>query len=115
MMKHLWYAIVLLLMLSILAGFSSMTPTGAFAANMAPTWDAPTTHYTTESGILEIDLSHAFFDPDGDPLQYTVSVAEPLSASINEHQLVIVAPSSGEAMLSASDGKTITLQKITIG
>lgn len=101
-------------MLGILASLSSMTPIGAFAANLAPVWDAPTTEYVAKGGLVSLDLSKSFFDPDGDPLQYTVSVSEPLTATIHEQLVVISAPQNGEAVVSASDGKTITLQKISI-
>jgi hypothetical protein len=113
-MKEVWYLSVILLMLGVLAGFSNvMTPTGAFASNLPPKWDFPTTDFSTDSR-LEIDLNSAFFDPDADPLSFSVSPGEGVSAGLSGDTLIVIAEQSGEIVITASDGKMQVAQSINI-
>ena len=112
-MKELWYLIAVLLMLGVLAGFSNIsTHTGAFAANLPPQWDYPTTEFVTDQ--LSLDLDTAFFDPDGDPLSFSVSPGDGVSAGIYGSVLVVVFEQSGEVTVTASDGKNVVSQRITV-
>lgn len=113
-MKEVWYLSVILLMLGVLAGFSSvMTPTGAFASNLPPKWDFPTADFSTD-GKLEIDLNSAFFDPDADALSFSVSPSAGVSAGLSGDKLIVMAEQSGEIIITASDGKMQVAQTITI-
>ena len=103
----------MLLMLGILAGFVSMTPTGAFAVNLPAQWDFPT-ELTTKTGTLELNLAQAFFDPDGDPLSFTANPSQGVSAQVSGNLLIAHVEKEGEIVLAASDGKTLTFQTITI-
>ena len=117
-MKEVWYLSVVLLMLGVLAGFSSVTtPTGAFAGNLPPQWDFPTAEFSTDGSRLNLDLSDAFFDPDGDPLSFSVSPSAGVGAGLNGDVLVILAEKDGQVTITASDGKmqvskTIAVHKI---
>ncbi|MEM3154618.1 MAG: hypothetical protein QW165_03590 [Candidatus Woesearchaeota archaeon] len=117
-MKEFWYLSVILLMLGVLAGFSSvMTPTGAFAGNLPPQWDFPTAELSTDGSRLTIDLNDAFFDPDGDPLSFSVSPSNGVSAGLQGDLLIIIAEQSGEVIVVASDGisqvaKTIRIHRV---
>lgn len=113
-MKEVWYLSVILLMLGVLAGFSSvMTPTGAFAGNLPPQWDFPTSDFST-NGKLEIDLNNAFFDPDADPLSFSVSPSEGVSAGMSGDKLIVMAERGGDIVITASDGKMQVAQTIHI-
>ena len=114
-MKEAWYLSIVLLMLGVLAGFSSvMTPTGAFAGNLPPQWDFSTTEFSTDGSKLTLDLTAAFFDPDGDPLSFSVSPSAGVSAGIAGDTLVIIADNNGEITITASDGKLQVSKTILI-
>jgi len=109
-MKELWYAVLTLLMLGVLAGFASMSsPTGAFVANLPPRWDFPSDHFTSDAQLV-ISLDRAFFDADGDPLAFSVTPTPGVTAGLKGDQLII--SGKGEAVVSASDGKTIVSKTI---
>ncbi len=112
-MKEFWFLIGILLMFGVLAGFSSMSPTSAFAVNLPPSWDFPSTEFTIDES-LELDLSDAFFDPDGDPLSFAVSPDTGLSAGVYGDILLVFADQDGELTLMASDGKNVVSKKIVI-
>ena len=113
-MKEFWYLSLVLLMLGVLAGFSSvLTPSSAIAANLPPRWDFPTTEFVVHEN-LKLNLEDAFFDPDGDPLAFSVSPGEGVSAGVYGEVLVIFADQSGEVFITASDGKNLVIQKINV-
>jgi len=113
-MKELWYLSTMLLMLGVLAGFASMTtPTSAFFANIPPQWDFPTNDFSTNDRLI-LDLDKAFFDPDGDPLSYSVSPTAGISAGVDGDKLLIYAEQDGQVTITASDGKVLVSQTIAI-
>jgi len=113
-MKEVWYFSVMMLMLGILAGFSSLvTPTSAFVANIPPQWDFPEKDFTTD-GTFELDLNDAFFDPDGDALSFSVSPSNGISAGVYNEVLLIIVEQDGEVEITASDGKVQVSQSIGI-
>jgi len=112
-MKAIWILMVMFLLLGLIAGFSKMSPTGAFIVNLPPQWDHPTDEFSTD-GQLILDLSTAFFDPDRDPLAYSVSPGEGVSAGVRGDHLMILTESGGEVTITATDGKTITSKTIFI-
>lgn len=113
-MKEVWYLSVTLLMLGVLAGFSSvMTPTGAFASNLPPQWDFPTTEFSTDSR-LTLDLDDAFFDLDADPLSFSVSPSGGVSAGLSGDTLIVMVEQDGEVTITASDGKLQVSQTIVV-
>jgi hypothetical protein len=113
-MKEMWYFIAVMLMLGVLGGFASMSsPAGAFAANIPPQWDFPTSEFMTD-GRLTINLEDAFFDPDGDVLSFSVSPSPGVSAGLQGDVLVVMADSSGEVTVTASDGQNLVSQKIVV-
>lgn len=109
-MKELWYTAFVLLLIGILAGFTSIQPTGAFVLNLPPSWDLPTTDFSSE-GTFELSLAKAFFDPDGNPLAFSVQSRDG-SAKIAENKLVV--ENNGTYSLAASDGQLITTQDINV-
>jgi len=113
-MKELWYAITLLLLLGILAGLSNLTPTSAVVANLPPQYDYPTSDIVTHDGTATLDLNHAFFDPDADPLSFAAETEPGITAALYGNLLTIYATHSGEITLTASDGDTITTQHLHI-
>ena len=114
-MKEVWYLSVILLMLGVLAGFSSVTtPTGAFAGNLPPQWDFPTSDFSTDGSRLNLDLNDAFFDPDGDPLSFSVSPSAGVGAGLNGDVLVVIAEKDGQVSITASDGKMQISKTITV-
>jgi hypothetical protein len=114
-MKELWYVITVLLMLGVLAGFSSLTtPTSAFVANLPPQWDFPTTEFPTGGSQVNVDLKTAFFDPDGDPLSFSVSPGAGVTAGVYDDVLVASVEERGEIIVTASDGKNMVSQRITV-
>ena len=111
-MKELWHLVLILLMLGVLAGFASMsTPTGAFAVNLPPQWDYPTTEFMVDDR-LELNLDKAFFDPDGDPLSFSVTPGAGTTAGVYGDKIVVMG--TGEVTISASDGQDLVSKKITI-
>ena len=110
-MKELWYTIFVLLLLGILAGVSNLRPTAAVVLNLPPTWDLSTTDFST-TGPFELDLSRAFFDPDGDALTFTVRPPAGATATIEGNKVRI--ENSGTFTLLASDGRLITAQDISV-
>jgi len=105
----------MLLMLSVLAGFSSMTtPTSAFVANLPPQWDFPTTSFSVDGSTFELSLEDAFFDPDGDPLSFSVAPSAGVSAGVYNDILVAYVDQSSTITITASDGKYLVSKKITI-
>ena len=114
-MKTVWYFMTMILMLSILASFASMSsPTSAFATNLPPKWDLPTSEFAVENGQFSLSLDKAFFDADGDPLSFSVSPSEGISAGVYGSELVILTESSGYVTISVSDGNNIVSQKIFV-
>ncbi len=114
-MKELWYFVLMILMLSILAGFSSMTtPTSAFVANLPPQWGFPTTEFKIDGTQFELELEDAFFDPDGDPLSFSISPGAGVSAGVYGDKLVVLTDSSGSVTITVSDGKSLVSQQIRI-
>ena len=109
-MKELWYAAFVLLLIGILAGFTSLQTTGGAVLNLPPTWDLPTNEFSS-NGPFELTLPNAFFDPDGDLLAFTVQSAQG-GARISENKLVV--ENSGTYSLAASDGELLTLQKLIV-
>jgi hypothetical protein len=113
-MKELWYFVSVMLMLSVLASFASMSsPTTAFAANLPPQWDFPTTEFTTD-GRLTVNLADAFFDPDGDVLSFSVSPSSGVSAGLQGDVLVVLAERSGDVTVTASDGQNLVSQRLVV-
>lgn len=109
-MKELWYTAFVLLLIGILAGFTSIQPTGAFVLNLPPAWDLPTTDFSSE-GTFELPLAKAFFDPDGNQLAFSVQSTNG-NAKIAENKLVV--ENNGTYSLVASDGQLITTQDINV-
>ena len=109
-MKEVWYFVMVALLLGILATFASMTPTGAFVVNLPPSWDYPADEFDDDS--LSLNLSQAFFDPDGDPLSYSVSPSPGLSAGVYGEMLVVMG--SGELTVTASDGHTVVSKTLKV-
>lgn len=100
-------------MLAILASLTNLTtPTSAFAANLPPRWEMPT-EYSTQDKI-ELNLDKAFFDPDGDPLSYSVTPSKGTSAGVYGNKLIAMPEQTSTITITASDGKNIVSQKITI-
>ena len=111
-MKELWYLILVVLMLTFLASFSSLvTPTSAFIANLPPQWDYPTTEFAVNDR-LELDLTQAFFDPDADPLSFSVSPGPGVSAGVYGDNLIVLG--QGELIITVSDGQHLVSQKIIL-
>lgn len=109
-MKEVWPFAVMMVLLVVLTGFvSSSKPTGAFMANLPPSWD-----YTTDSfqSPAEIDLERAFFDSDGDSLAFSVSADPGVSAEMSNN--VVSISGSGSVVLTASDGKFMVSKTIAI-
>ncbi len=114
-MKEVWYLSVILLMLGVLAGFSSVTtPTGAFAGNLPPQWDFPTSDFSTNGNRLNLDLNAAFFDPDGDPLSFSVSPSPGVGAGLSGDVLIIITEKDGQVSITASDGKMQVSKTINV-
>ncbi len=113
-MKELWYFVSVMLMLAILASLANMSsPTSAFATNLPPQWDFPTSEFTAD-GQLSVDLDDAFFDPDGDMLSFSVSPGAGVSAGLQGDTLVVMAERRGEVTITASDGQNLVSQKIVV-
>ena len=113
-MKELWYFVAVMLLLAVLASFANMSsPTSAFAANLPPKWDFPTTEFSTD-GRLSLNLADAFFDPDGDPLSFSVSPGPGVSAGLQGDVLVVIAEQQGELTVTASDGQNLVSQRIIV-
>lgn len=110
-MKEVWYFVLVVLMLGVFATFASMTPTGAFIANLPPDWDYPTTEFSVDES-LKLDLNDAFFDPDGDSLSFSVSPADGVSAGIYDGVLVVVG--AGQVTVTATDGHTVVSQTVNV-
>ncbi len=114
-MKEVWYFVLIILMLSFLASFSTMTtPTGAFVANLPPQWDYPTSEFTVEGERLTVKLEDAFFDPDDDPLSFSVSPSEGLSAGVYGDVLIVMADGDGSVVVAASDGQSVVSKTLKI-
>jgi len=113
-MKELWYFVSVMLMLAVFAGLADMSsPSGAFATNLPPAWDFPTSEFSTDNE-LRIDLSTAFFDPDGDVLSFSVSPGTGVSAGLQGDTLVVFVEDSGDVTITASDGQNLVSQKISV-
>jgi len=109
-MREVWPFAVMMVLLVILTGFvSSSQPTGAFVANLPPSWD-----YTTDSfsSPVEIDLERAFFDADADSLAFSVSADPGVSAEMSGN--VVSLSGQGSAVLTASDGQFMVSKTITV-
>ena len=110
-MKEVWYFVLVVLMLGVFASFASMTPTGAFVANLPPSWDYPATEFSVDES-LKLDLNTAFFDPDGDSLSFSISPAPGVSAGIYDDVLVVVG--EGQLAVTATDGHTVVSQTVKV-
>ncbi|VVB81721.1 Uncharacterised protein [uncultured archaeon] len=110
-MKELWYFVLMVLMLGVLACFTSMTPTGAFVANLPPKWDYPTDEFSYDESF-SLDLNTAFFDPDGNPLSFSVSPSEGFTAGLYDN--VLVALGEGQVTITASDGNSVVSKTIKV-
>jgi len=109
-MREVWPFAVMIILLVILTGFvSSSQPTGAFVANLPPSWD-----YATDSfqSPVQIDLERAFFDSDGDSLAFSVSTDPGVSAEMSGN--VVYLSGVGSAVLTASDGKFMVSRTVTL-
>jgi hypothetical protein len=108
-MREAWPFAVMMVLLVILTGFvSSSEPTGAFVANLPPSWD-----YTTDSfqSPVQIDLERAFFDADGNSLAFSVSTDPGVSAELSGN--VVSISGAGSVVLTASDGQFMVSKTIT--
>jgi len=114
-MREFWMIVGILLSLGLIAGFSSLTPTAAFIANLPPKYDFGTTDFLVDDQ-LSLSLSEAFFDPDGDALAFSVKPSPDVSAGVfGDNLIVIVTPNSvNEIEVIASDGRQQTTQVITV-
>ena len=113
-MKELWYFVSVVLLLSILACFANMSsPTSAFAANLPPEWDFPTTEFSTD-GSLSLNLAEAFFDPDGDALSFSVSPGPGVSAGLQGDILMVFIEQDSYVTVTASDGQNLVSEKLVI-
>lgn len=109
-MREAWPFAVMMVLLVILTGFvSSSQPTGAFVANLPPSWD-----YTTDSfsSPVEIDLERAFFDADADSLAFSISADPGVSAEMSGN--VVSLSGQGSAVLTASDGQFLVSKTIIL-
>jgi len=114
-MKELWFVAAVLLMLGVLAGFSGMqSPSSSIVVNLPPQWDFPTTEFPSDESGLELDLKQAFFDPDGDPLSFSVSPGPGVTAGVYGEMLAVVVEDRGEVTITVSDGKSLISKKITV-
>jgi len=114
-MKEIWYFVSIVLMLGVLASFSTMTtPTGSFVANLPPQWDYPASEFALEGGRLTVNLDDAFFDPDGDPLSFSVSPSVGLSAGVYGDVLIVLADGDGSVVVTASDGQSVVSKTLKI-
>lgn len=114
-MKTLWYFTVMVLMLSILASFASLSsPTSAFATNLPPKWDLPSNEFQLNDGQFVLNLEDSFFDVDGDPLSFSVSPGDGVSAGVYGSELVVISESGGFVTVSVSDGKNVVSQKVRV-
>ena len=109
-MKELWYTAFVLLLIGILAGFSSVRTTGGMVLNLPPVWDMPTTEFASH-GPFELKLARAFFDPDGDSLAFSVQSLEG-NAKVADDKLVV--ENNGTYSVAATDGKLLTTQEIQV-
>jgi len=110
-MRLFWFAIALLLVLGVLSGlYEEFSVTGSVVANLPPRWDYPTDDFT--NGKLTLDLHDAFYDPDSDPLAFSVESSESVAAGIKGNTLV--ATGDGTVWVTASDGNTQVLRRIRI-
>lgn len=104
-MRRFWFAIVVLLVLGFLTGiYERPSVTGEFMANMPPKWDFPADEFDVENEF-SLDLDEAFFDPDGDPLSYSVRGSDDVAAGIKGTRLIVKVP-QGEShvWVTATDG-----------
>lgn len=88
-----------------------MTPTGAFASNLPPRWDYPAEDFSYDESF-SLDLNSAFFDPDADPLSFSVSPSEGLTAGLYDNMLVALG--DGQVVVTASDGHSVVSKTIKI-
>jgi hypothetical protein len=114
-MKEFWMLVGILLSLGVIAGFSSLTPTAAFVANLPPKYDFGTADFLVDSQ-LSLSLNEAFFDPDGDALAFSVKPAPGVSAGVYGDDLIVLVESGSVNMIevTASDGRQQTSQIITV-
>lgn len=111
-MKEFVYIGIMVIMLTMLAGFiSTSTPTSAFVANLPPQWRFITDELSGSS-MVNVDLKEMFFDPDGDALSFAIRPEEGVSAYLNGD--VLSAKGVGFLIVSASDGKAVVSKRLTI-
>ena len=117
MVKTFWFftLIALCLALAIVIGKIS-NPIGLTVANKPPEWDFPTTEFSTKQHErIWLDLSDAFFDPDGDVLEFNAVPDKGIKLILKEEgKLTIVPFNSGNVWIEAWDGKAKTVKRITI-
>lgn len=109
-MKETWpFAVMMVLLVVLTTLVSSSKPTGAFVANLPPSWD-----YTTDEfeSPVTIDLNRAFFDADRDSLAFSVVTEGGVNAELSGD--VVVLEGAGDAVLSASDGKVLVSKRVKI-
>lgn len=105
-MKEIWYTAFVLLLLGIIAGMAGLKQTGAVTANLPPEWNLPTNEFMSNEKF-ELDLTQAFFDPDGDKLSFTAE-----GATIKGDKLLV--EQSGRYNIIASDGKLTIEEEISV-
>ncbi len=113
-MKAIWYLSATLLLVGIVAGFASITPTGAVIVNIPPRWDFPTDNIVVSEDPIEINCYHAFFDPDGDKLEFNAFASEGVHTTIAEDKLLVQAEKSGFIYITANDGKKNVTKAVAI-
>ncbi|RLE45889.1 hypothetical protein DRJ22_03375 [Candidatus Woesearchaeota archaeon] len=114
-MNRIWFAIFVLLVLGIAAGFLSKTnPTNALVVNLPPVWDYAADVFFVDD-VFTLNLNSAFYDPDGDSLAFSIHADENIVAGISGNELVAKLNSdSGEVLVSASDGISSVEHRIVL-
>lgn len=113
-MREFAYVFIMVFMLGTLALFSGVsTPTSAFIANLPPQWDFATADFAVD-GELRLDLNSAFFDPDFDPLAFSVSAEPGVYAVVDGDELVVRVADEATVTVTASDGKSVVSKDILV-
>jgi len=117
MSKTTWFIVYIALCIAIVAVIGRISnPTGLAVANRAPIWDYPTSEFAVGANErIWLDLSDAFFDPDGEVLGFEATPDAGINLILSEDgQLTIIASNSGQVWIEAFDGKIKTTQAIEI-